>query len=179
MKIRINAPAFTIVELLIVIVVIAILAAISVVAYNGIQQRARDSQRKNDLSQIAKVFQTYNIDSGSYFCPGSGSSGNGNGWFNLDYDGATSTLTTMSQCLMNSGHLSKELIDPSGTRSCGTGTICRAYGKITCTAGVYAGSTFLFASLESEASGQDGPTNNTCQPTYDTDYGFNYTLRFN
>lgn len=34
---------FTIVELLIVIVVIAILAAITVVAYNGIQNRARAS----------------------------------------------------------------------------------------------------------------------------------------
>jgi prepilin-type N-terminal cleavage/methylation domain-containing protein len=34
---------FTIVELLIVIVVIAILAAITVVAYNGIQDRARNS----------------------------------------------------------------------------------------------------------------------------------------
>ena len=36
---------FTIVELLIVIVIIAILAAITIVAYNGLQQRARDSQR--------------------------------------------------------------------------------------------------------------------------------------
>ncbi|MCA9336117.1 prepilin-type N-terminal cleavage/methylation domain-containing protein, partial [Candidatus Saccharibacteria bacterium] len=40
---------FTIVELLIVIVVIAILAAITIVAYNGIQQRSRDSIRKSDL----------------------------------------------------------------------------------------------------------------------------------
>ena len=36
---------FTIVELLIVIVVIAILAAISIVAYNGIQSRARNNQQ--------------------------------------------------------------------------------------------------------------------------------------
>jgi prepilin-type N-terminal cleavage/methylation domain-containing protein len=35
-----NHSGFTIVELLIVIVVIAILAALSVVAYNGIQNRA-------------------------------------------------------------------------------------------------------------------------------------------
>jgi len=34
---------FTIVELLIVVVVIAILAAITIVAYNGIQNRAKSS----------------------------------------------------------------------------------------------------------------------------------------
>lgn len=44
-------PAFTIVELLIVIIVIAILAAISVVAYTGIQNRAHDSIVQSDLSQ--------------------------------------------------------------------------------------------------------------------------------
>ena len=46
---------FTIVELLIVIVVIAILAAITVVAYNGIQERANSSKAKADLSQLAKA----------------------------------------------------------------------------------------------------------------------------
>jgi type II secretion system protein G len=57
---------FTIVELLIVIVVIAILAAISIVAYNGIQARARDSQRKSDLAVIAKAIKLYYIDNGTY-----------------------------------------------------------------------------------------------------------------
>lgn len=46
---------FTIVELLIVIVVIAILAAISIIAYNGIQSRARDAQRSNDIATIKMV----------------------------------------------------------------------------------------------------------------------------
>lgn len=57
---------FTIVELLIVIVVIAILAAISVVAYNGIQQRARDAQRENDIRTIVKALELYYIDNGMY-----------------------------------------------------------------------------------------------------------------
>ena len=57
---------FTIVELLIVIVVIAILAAISVVAYNGIQTRARDNVRKADLSSIAKALELYRADFGEY-----------------------------------------------------------------------------------------------------------------
>lgn len=50
---------FTLVELLIVIVVIAILAAISIVAYNGIQERARDSRRASDIAQIKKALLTY------------------------------------------------------------------------------------------------------------------------
>lgn len=57
---------FTIVELLIVIVVIAILATISIVAYNGVQQRARDSQRKSDLAAIAKALELYRVDNGHY-----------------------------------------------------------------------------------------------------------------
>lgn len=50
-----KANAFTIVELLIVIVVIAILAAISVVAYTGIQERANKSKVKQDIAQIIKA----------------------------------------------------------------------------------------------------------------------------
>jgi len=42
---------FTIVELLIVVIVIAILAAITIVAYNGIRDRASDSAAKTELSQ--------------------------------------------------------------------------------------------------------------------------------
>ena len=57
---------FTIVELLIVIVVIAILAAISIVAYNGIQQRARDSQRDSDIQTITKALELYHIDNGKF-----------------------------------------------------------------------------------------------------------------
>lgn len=65
-----KAYGFTIVELLIVIVVIAILAAISIVAYNGIQARALDSRMKSDLSAAANKFELYNVDNGAY--PASG-----------------------------------------------------------------------------------------------------------
>ena len=48
---------FTIVELLIVIVVIAILAAITIVAYNGIQARARASALAADFANNNRVVQ--------------------------------------------------------------------------------------------------------------------------
>lgn len=53
---------FTIVELLIVIVVIAILAAISVVAYNGIQTRAKISEAKSDLATLEKAMKLARIN---------------------------------------------------------------------------------------------------------------------
>lgn len=57
---------FTIVELLIVIVVIAILAAITIVAFNGIQQRARDSERTSEIAAVQKALELYRADNDAY-----------------------------------------------------------------------------------------------------------------
>lgn len=46
---------FTIVELLIVIVIIGILAAITVVAYNGVQTRAQETKIKTDIATLVKA----------------------------------------------------------------------------------------------------------------------------
>lgn len=53
---------FTIVELLIVIVVIAILAAITIVAYNGIGDNSRAASLKADLNQSATLLENYKVD---------------------------------------------------------------------------------------------------------------------
>lgn len=57
---------FTIVELLIVIVVIGILAAITIVAYNGVQQRARVSSANSDLQLLSKAIHVARINNNSH-----------------------------------------------------------------------------------------------------------------
>jgi prepilin-type N-terminal cleavage/methylation domain-containing protein len=63
---RNRITGFTIVELLIVVVVIAILAAISVVAYTSIQNRANDSVVQNDISNLAKKIALYRVEFDRY-----------------------------------------------------------------------------------------------------------------
>jgi prepilin-type N-terminal cleavage/methylation domain-containing protein len=60
---RKSTSGFTIVELLIVIVVIGILAAITIVAYNGIQGRTYDASVQSDMRTIAKKFELGRVDS--------------------------------------------------------------------------------------------------------------------
>ena len=57
---------FTIVELLIAIVIIAILAAITVVAYSGIQQRARNSSRVAEAKQWQTLLSMYRAQNSTY-----------------------------------------------------------------------------------------------------------------
>ena len=57
---------FTIVELLIVIVVIGILAAIVIVAYNGIQNRAKTVRAQTNANAVQKIAESYNTDNNVY-----------------------------------------------------------------------------------------------------------------
>jgi prepilin-type N-terminal cleavage/methylation domain-containing protein len=57
---------FTIVELLIVIVIIGILAAITLVAYNGVQLRADNAARLSDMKYWEKTFLLYKAQTGSW-----------------------------------------------------------------------------------------------------------------
>jgi len=54
-----RSTGFTIVELLIVIVVIGILAAITIVAYNGIQNRAKSAALQSDTANAYKTIEAY------------------------------------------------------------------------------------------------------------------------
>ncbi len=58
--------AFTVVELIIVIAVIAILATVTIVAYNGVQQNAHQSALLSDLDNSAAIMARDLNDNGAY-----------------------------------------------------------------------------------------------------------------
>lgn len=57
---------FTIVELLIVIVIIGILATLVIVTFSGVQQKARDSERKTDINALAGQLEAAYANTGYY-----------------------------------------------------------------------------------------------------------------
>lgn len=109
---------FTIVELLIVVVVIAILAAITIVAYNGIQQRAKTSALQSALSQVTHKIEAYKVSQATETYPAtladagisnppSGLSYSvnptGKGYCLVNADDVNSYYTTQASTQVNSG----------------------------------------------------------------------------
>lgn len=109
---RKSRSGFTIVELLIVIVVIAILATIVIVAYNGVQTRAQNTARLTQLKDWQKIFELYKASEGDYpampngtYCLGTGFPA---GWDGVprcrdyQYDGDTDYKESDASALMTS-----------------------------------------------------------------------------
>jgi prepilin-type N-terminal cleavage/methylation domain-containing protein len=157
---------FTIVELLIVIVVIGILAAITIVAFNGVQAKARDAQRKQNLNDLAQVISIYQMDNGNYITTGGGA-GNGQGWVN----GGSPTIPKV---LSDAGLLpnATAIRDPGCLAGGVTG--CSGYLKINCNTSP--AKSVLLARLESLPTGQPVPAALTgCDNTgYWSTYLMNY-----
>lgn len=65
-SLRNKQSGFTIIELLIVIVVIGILAALVLNAFGNIQERARDTERQSDINSIHTQLELYYADNTSY-----------------------------------------------------------------------------------------------------------------
>ncbi len=67
MKSKRHKSAFTLIELMIVITIIGILAVALIPRITGGPARARDAQRKTDLSEIAGALESYASDSGGSY----------------------------------------------------------------------------------------------------------------
>jgi len=58
--------AFTLVELLVVIAIIGVLSTLSVIVFNNVRAKARDSRRLSDVKQIGMALELYYDDTGRY-----------------------------------------------------------------------------------------------------------------
>ena len=67
-RLRNAQSGFTIIELLIVIVVIGILAALVLNAFGNIQERARDTERRSDINSIHTQLEVFYTDNTAYPC---------------------------------------------------------------------------------------------------------------
>ena len=61
-----KSHGFTIIELLIVMVVIGILTAITIIAFNGMQNRANIAAIKSDLKSLSQKINVFYIDNNTY-----------------------------------------------------------------------------------------------------------------
>lgn len=132
-----NTKGFTLVELLIVIVVIAILAAISIVAYNGIQDRARKAAQQAALTQTEKSIMTWSAQE-------------------LGESPLISGTLIALQEGVGSTSLSKPLVNAQNVTMYGVWDITNSDGAWAAPAGLApapAGSRFYFQSANSGASG--------------------------
>lgn len=178
---------FTIVELLIVIVVIGILAAVTVAAYYGVSNRASDAKRRSDATAIVKMISLYAIDhDGDTFGVGSGcgADGNGNGWWESN---EAKYPKSTRQCLVDAGYTQAASInDPSGC-SGGGGPTCVGKPRYMIVHCQLSGQpkAYVLMQLESEPANTtftDALCDDGTSPgfvsikSWDTSYGINYSV---
>lgn len=107
---------FTLIELLVSMGIIAVLTGMAVFNFNQSRMRARDVQRKNDLSQLVNAMEIYKNDNGSYPESGAGfqddllaggytkvtfNDPKGSEWSTYDYQRPTPLTYSIMSCLEN------------------------------------------------------------------------------
>lgn len=123
---------FTIVELLIVIVVIGILAAIVVVAYNGVTERAKINQASSELASFKKAMLAYKTVNGELPPVG-------DAW-NYDTDPPSCAyVTSLIAALSGAGYTGFKTQDPWGN--------CWGYDDNDCNTGSTAGALTYMKSV--------------------------------
>jgi type II secretion system protein G len=143
-SIKKNNRGFTIVELLIVIVVIGILAALVIVTYNGIQQKARDTERKTDIKALQGHLEAYWADNAKYPTLAQTNDASAGGFRQTNFKGLDSAsfadpkdAASQQLCASSTAKCYGYAVTPSGCDN--TATDCTNY---TLTATLESGGTF-------------------------------------
>lgn len=110
MKIQKKQKAFTLIELMIVVGIVGILAAIIVGSVSVGRQRARDARRRADMQRIATMFELYYNQNRTYTIA-AGHSSSSTGWFN--YEGGAYTMSG-ARFFKERGFAGELIGDPSG-----------------------------------------------------------------
>jgi general secretion pathway protein G len=149
MKLRKQQAGFTIVELLIVIVVIGILAALVITTYTGIQAKGRNANRQSDINSVQTHLEAYFAQNGHY---PSLTDMNNSAWVSSNLKGldpaALEDPQGSSQTLVSSPaakSYSYEVTNDSDTSCESDDTTCSKY---TLTATLEGGSTYVKNNLD-------------------------------
>ncbi len=160
---------FTLIELLVVISIIGVLSGIVMVSVQDMRAKARDARRKQDLAQVVKAVELYNLDYGRYQILNSGwgsatGVGCGCGWFS--YEGNSSYGRSVARALSEDGGKIPIIIDPTGGK---TSSLTSGYAYMFYLRG---NGFYVYAKLEkpSERDLATCDANAQCP----TNYGMNY-----
>lgn len=102
-----NTYGFTIIEVLVAIVVMAIIGSLAYVGYANIQARAKLVQQVAELDRVGRAIQLWSAEHGTTFASsGAGAGGRGVGAFGTTSAQASSyTTVSVEQLLRESGYL--------------------------------------------------------------------------
>jgi general secretion pathway protein G len=155
---------FTIVELLIVIAVIAILAAIVLTSYQGTQAQARDAKRKSDVKALIDALEVYYQDNGFYPPSDAGTLSTAiNGYWKTTADSSWSTFATQLEPYL--GDMPRDPTSTPGINVTNSSTTGFDFAYFSNPTGAYCGTAanqMYMLVFRMESTDQVNSTDGTC-----------------
>lgn len=118
-EVRMEERGFTLIELMVVVAVIGVLAAMLVPTVSGLTSKARDARRKSDIESIATALEMFRDKYARYPTPGEAGTNACGGW-------RGSNTNDFMQILITEGFLKKYPADPINTGN-GCSEYCYSY----------------------------------------------------